>query len=69
VINLAFIKGSLMNKSILLMLVSLISVLVMACEAKVGSDTWCEEMSKKAKGDWTFNQTTDYAKHCILPKS
>jgi len=53
----------------LLMLVSLISVLVMACEAKVGSDTWCEEMSKKAKGDWTFNQTTDYAKHCILPKS
>lgn len=63
------INKILVNRSALVMFLVSLSVLVMACEAKVGSERWCETMAEKAKGDWTFNQTTDYAKHCILPKS
>lgn len=37
-----------------------------ACSPKVGSDAWCEGMKEKPKGDWTANEATDYAKHCIF---
>lgn len=37
-----------------------------ACAPKVGSEAWCKNMEAKAKGDWTINEVTDYAKHCIL---
>ncbi len=59
------ISKILINRSVLVMFVA---VFVMACEAKIGSERWCENMSEKPKGDWTFNETADYAKHCILPK-
>lgn len=37
-----------------------------ACAPKIGSEAWCKNMEAKAKGDWTINEVTDYAKHCIL---
>lgn len=34
--------------------------------AKVGSERWCESLAEKPKGDWSMNEASDYAKHCIL---
>lgn len=39
---------------------------VSACAPEVGSKKWCEAMKEKPKGDWTANEATDYAKHCIF---
>jgi len=34
--------------------------------AKVGSEAWCKNMEEKPKGDWSSNEATDYAKHCVF---
>jgi len=36
------------------------------CSPEVGSETWCQNLDNKPKGDWTANEATDYAKHCIF---
>ena len=36
------------------------------CEPEVGSDAWCEDLDAKPRGDWTMNETGDYARHCIF---
>ena len=40
--------------------------LLVACGPKVGSDAWCKSMEEKPRGDWTMNETGDFAKYCIL---
>ncbi|GGY53458.1 hypothetical protein GCM10011297_27870 [Bacterioplanes sanyensis] len=40
--------------------------LLSGCTPEVGSKAWCKMMDEKPKGDWTANQATDYAKHCIF---
>jgi len=37
-----------------------------ACAPEVGSKQWCAQMKEKPKGDWSSNEVTDFAKHCIL---
>ncbi len=37
-----------------------------ACTAEVGSDKWCTNMKEKPKGEWTANEASDFAKHCIM---
>ena len=37
-----------------------------ACSPEVGSDAWCESMKQTPTGDWSTNQATDFAKHCLL---
>lgn len=37
-----------------------------ACSPEVGSNKWCQNMEAKPKGDWTANEATDYAKHCLF---
>jgi hypothetical protein len=37
-----------------------------ACSPEVGSKEWCEDMKAKPKGDWTANEATDFAKHCVF---
>jgi len=49
-----------------LLSLSLIATLLIACTAEIGSDKWCRNISDKPKGDWTANEATDYAKHCLL---
>lgn len=36
------------------------------CAPEVGSDKWCKQMEEKDKGDWSTNEATDYAKHCVF---
>ena len=55
-----------MNKYLQLFAVSLCLIFLSACAAEIGSEKWCEQMKEKAKGDWTANEMTDYAKHCIF---
>ncbi len=44
----------------------LVSFVLTACGPEVGSPEWCAEMKEKPKGDWTANEGTDFAKHCIF---
>jgi hypothetical protein len=57
-----------MLKTRLLMLLSLTFMLfgLAACAPEVGSEKWCQNMENKPKGDWTANEATDYAKHCLF---
>jgi hypothetical protein len=49
------------------LLAGLIAITILAaCAPEVGSKAWCENMQAKPKGDWTVNEATDYAKHCLL---
>ena len=55
-----------MKKTITVIALLLSVALVSACAPEVGSDAWCAAMDKKAKGDWSANEATDYAKHCVF---
>lgn len=44
-------------------------LLLSACAPEVGSIEWCENLEEKPNVDWTANELTDYAKHCLIPKS
>lgn len=37
-----------------------------ACTPEVGSKRWCGQMREKPTGDWTANEATDYARHCLF---
>ncbi len=40
--------------------------LLSGCSPEVGSQAWCDQLKDKPKGDWTANEATDYAKHCLF---
>jgi hypothetical protein len=46
-------------------LVVFLATQLMAC-TEVGSEKWCKNMEETPKGDWTANEASDYAKHCIF---
>ncbi|HEY7771663.1 MAG TPA: DUF3012 domain-containing protein [Marinagarivorans sp.] len=46
-------------------LLSFLLVALAGC-AKVGSERWCERLAEKPKTDWTVNEASGYAKHCIF---
>lgn len=39
------------------------------CAPEIGSEAWCTQLQKQPKGDWTMNEASDYAKHCIFRPS
>ncbi|CAM3422838.1 DUF3012 domain-containing protein [Parendozoicomonas haliclonae] len=47
-------------------LVTVVLIGLAGCAPKVGSEAWCKEMDKKAKGDWTADEAGNYAKSCIF---
>lgn len=49
-----------------LLLAILASLVLAGCAAEVGSDEWCAEMKEKPKGDWTMNEASDFARHCLF---
>lgn len=55
-----------MLKSVSAMLLMVGFVFLSGCSAEVGSDAWCADLKEKPKGEWTANEATDYAKHCLL---
>jgi len=50
-----------------LMVIGLFSMFMLsACAPEVGSDAWCNALKETPKGDWTVDETANYAKHCLL---
>lgn len=45
---------------------SCITLLFIAGCSPVGSEGWCNKMKEKPKGDWSTNEATDYAEHCVF---
>jgi hypothetical protein len=52
-----------------LLLLITVSLLLVACSPKIGSERWCKNMEEKPKGDWTATEAKDYAKHCIIKQN
>ncbi|MEH6472085.1 MAG: DUF3012 domain-containing protein [Halopseudomonas sp.] len=42
-----------------------LAALLSGC-AQVGSESWCNDMKEKPKGDWSSNDAADFAKHCVF---
>ncbi|MBI2994916.1 MAG: DUF3012 domain-containing protein [Gammaproteobacteria bacterium] len=54
-------------KSVILAVLSLaLAAQLAGCAPEVGSERWCNNMKEKPKGDWSANETADYAKHCLF---
>ncbi len=45
---------------------TLVVLQLAGCSAEVGSEKWCTNLNEKSKGEWTVNEATDYAKHCVF---
>lgn len=58
---------SLMPTRVLKISLALLSCLwLSACAPEVGSDAWCTNLKEKPKGDWSMNEASDFAKHCVF---
>lgn len=58
-----------MNKKtsfIILAVTTLTALSLWGCTPEIGSDQWCTNLKEKPKGDWSMNEATDFAKHCII---
>jgi hypothetical protein len=51
---------------LLALVTAFVLVASVGCAPEVGSDAWCEKMKETPKGDWSANDASDYAKHCLL---
>ena len=49
-----------------LWLVIIATAVLGGCSPEIGSESWCQDMKDKDKGDWTASEATDFAKHCIF---
>ena len=66
--RLCFVEKDLhvMKRTICLVIVAFVTIFLEGCSPEVGSEKWCGNLKAKPKGDWSFNEAADYAKHCIL---
>lgn len=55
-----------MNRIFQIPLIVVALFLMNGCTPEVGTEAWCKMMEEKPKGDWSANEVTDYAKHCII---
>ena len=49
-----------------LLLTIIIGINLASCSPEIGGEKWCSNLKDKPTGDWTINETKDYAKHCIF---
>lgn len=54
------------NKYIYLSLILSASFLVSACSIEVGTEEWCAQMQEKSKADWSANEASNFAEHCLF---
>jgi len=48
------------------LLAAALLTLLGACSPEVGSKAWCEDLKEKPKKEWTTQEMSDYAKHCLF---
>ena len=53
-------------RSLFLALTAAALLTTIGCAPEVGSERWCEKMGETPKGDWSTNDATAYAKHCVF---
>lgn len=56
----------LLKKMFAAFLFLLVAVVLPGCAPEIGSDEWCQNLKEKPKGDWSANEATDFAKHCLF---
>ena len=62
-----YLSEELKMKTFNICLIALWALLsVTGCAPEVGSEAWCKKIAEKPKGEWTGNETADYAKHCLF---
>jgi hypothetical protein len=44
----------------------ILTLALAACAPEIGSDKWCQKMVDTPKGDWSTNDATAFAEHCIF---
>lgn len=59
-------KAQFISKVSSLAFVLAIAMGLSACAPEVGSEAWCKQMKEKPSGDWSANEASDYAKHCVF---
>lgn len=59
-------KGTAMKQLVSIFLAAVFVATLSACSPEVGSEKWCANMKEKPKGDWSANEASDYAKHCVF---
>jgi len=57
---------NMIKKVILTGFIGAFLITLYGCTPEVGTKAWCEMIEKKDKGDWSVNEATDYAKHCVF---
>ncbi|AUG51407.1 DUF3012 domain-containing protein [Thalassospira marina] len=53
------------QKMLIALAAMMVTLTLVACAPEVGSRDWCSNMQHTPKTDWTANQTSDFAKHCM----
>lgn len=57
---------NILKKCVVTGLSGVVLLTLSACTAEVGSEKWCATMKDKPQGEWTANEASDFAKHCLL---
>lgn len=52
-----------------LVLASIALVVLGACSAEPGSEKWCDAKKEQPKSEWTMDDATTFARHCLLDSS
>lgn len=60
------LRLNLYQPSLGILLVLFVAASLLACKAEVGSEKWCAELKAKLDQDLTFDDSTQYAKHCLF---
>jgi protein involved in sex pheromone biosynthesis len=55
-----------MKRNVGIIAVAGLLILLSGCAPEVGSKEWCDSLDEKPKGDWSTNEATDYATHCLF---
>jgi len=37
-----------------------------ACSPEPGTKAWCDKIKEKPRGEWTANDASTFAKHCMM---
>lgn len=57
---------SILSKTAMALMLPGLLLALAACEPEVGTEAWCEDQKEKPKGDWTFDETAQFTKHCVI---
>lgn len=54
------------KRTCLALIAAMVLLSLEGCAPKVGSEKWCAKLQEKPKGNWTLDETKNYARYCII---